>query len=121
MYKPWTCRKCGAPMYGPNDHETTAGCAVAWPPTITTGDTSGYVPSGPIIRGSEEARRLSRYDEAVRLINELRDVLLNFHAMVEGECPSILEDDHHDDMARAAVAKACDFLAAEPEGEEGGR
>lgn len=71
MYKPWTCRKCGAPMYGPNDHNTTAGCAVAWPPTITTGDTSGLVTSGPTIWGSEETRRLARYDEAVRLLREI--------------------------------------------------
>ena len=71
MDKPWTCRKCGAPMHGPNDHDTTAGCNVAWPSTITTGDTSGYATSGPTIWGSEEARRLSRYDEAVRLIERL--------------------------------------------------
>ena len=68
MYKPWACGKCGAPMSGPNDHDTTAGCNVSWPSTITTSDTSGYVTSGPTIWGSEEARRLSRYDEAIRLL-----------------------------------------------------
>lgn len=68
VYKPWTCRKCGAPMYGPNDHDTTAGCSVAWPSTITTGDTFGFVTSGPTIWGSEEGRKLARYDEAVLLL-----------------------------------------------------
>lgn len=90
MYKPWTCRKCGAPMRGPNDHDTTAGCNVAWPSTITTGDTSGYATSGPTIWGSEEARRLARYDEAIRLLR-----LAKF-------------DEEHWNEADA-------FLAAEPE------
>ena len=70
MYKPWRCNKCGAPMYGPNEHSTTAGCNVRWPATVTTGDTGGFVTSGPTIWGSEEPRRLSRYDESIRLLNK---------------------------------------------------
>ena len=113
MYKPWACRKCGAPMYGPNDHETTAGCAVAWPPTITTGDTSGYVPSGPIIWGSEEARRLSRYEEAVRLLLEC--VAWSGKSDVPGLDWIDLQVD------RDSFAEAVAFLASEPKREWGGR
>ena len=89
-------------MYGPNDHETTAGCAVAWPPTTTVGDTSGYVTSGPTTWGSEEARRLSRYEEAVRLLREAQAYILDGVDMDESQ-------------------EACDiaaFLAAEPKTEE---
>ena len=84
-------------MYGPNGHETTAGCAVAWPPTTTVGDTSGYVTSGPTTWGSEEARRLSRYDEAVRLLNKWLKV---------GKYPA---------------SETRSFLASEPKREGGGR
>lgn len=72
MYRPWTCRKCGAQMSGPNDHDTTAGCSVAWPNTITTGDTAGFVHSEPTTWGSEQGRRLARYDEAIRLLEDWR-------------------------------------------------
>lgn len=102
MYKPWACGKCGAPMSGPNDHDTTAGCNVAWPSTITTGDTSGYVTSGPTIWGSEDARRLSRYDEAVRLLDE---------AQWE------LDGEHSPETVKRIEA----FLASESREEEGGR
>jgi len=103
MYKPWTCRKCGASMYGPNDHDTTAGCVVAWSPTITTGDTSGFVTSGPTIWGSEDARRIARYAEAVKIIDGLCSYGLDAY-----EWHKALED------GRA-------FLAAEPKKGEGGR
>ena len=104
MYKPWTCRKCGAPMRGPNDHDTTAGCNVAWPSTITTGDTSGYATSGPTICGSEEARRLARYDEAVRLLREL-------WSEAESEIPLC---EHKYSNAIYVGRRVEAFLAAEP-------
>lgn len=30
----------------------------------------------------------------------------NLYAMVNGECPSLLENDHHDDMVQDALAAA---------------
>ena len=94
MYRPWTCRKCGAQMSGPNDHDTTAGCSVAWPNTITTGDTAGFVHSEPTTWGGEPGRRLARYDEAIRLLRE---------------CEVVETYDHADRLTREVRA----FLAAE--------
>ena len=37
---------------------------------------------------------------------DLLAALVNLFAMVEGECPSLLEDNHHYDMVVAAIAKA---------------
>jgi hypothetical protein len=37
---------------------------------------------------------------------ELLDALENLLALVEGECPSLLEDDHHYTQVKAAIAKA---------------
>ena len=37
--------------------------------------------------------------------DELLAALKNLYALVQGECPSLLENDHHDDMVRAAIAK----------------
>ena len=106
MYKPWTCRKCGAPMYGPNDHDTTAGCNVAWPSTITTGDTSGYVTSESTIWGSEEGRRLSRYDDAIRLLRECTEWA------GRAQMPGI--DWWDVQIDEGTMEEALAFLAAEP-------
>jgi len=37
---------------------------------------------------------------------DLLDALQNLYALVKGECPSLLADDHHDEMVRTAIAKA---------------
>jgi len=37
---------------------------------------------------------------------ELLAALEALYALVQGESPSLLEDDHHDEMIRAAIAKA---------------
>jgi len=37
---------------------------------------------------------------------DLLDALKNLYALVQGECPSLLEDDHHDLMVSNAIAKA---------------
>lgn len=50
------------------------------------------------------------YEEAdahlIAAAPELLEALKNLYAMVLGECPSLLRDDHHDDMIRSAIAKA---------------
>ena len=37
---------------------------------------------------------------------DLLDALRNLYALVQGEAPSLLEDDHHDGIVRRAIAKA---------------
>jgi len=37
--------------------------------------------------------------------DELAKALRNLYALVQGECPRLLEDDHHDQMVRNALAK----------------
>jgi hypothetical protein len=37
---------------------------------------------------------------------DLLHALKNLYALVQGECPSLLEDDHHDVMVSGAIAKA---------------
>lgn len=45
--------------------------------------------------------------EALRAINDdLLEALKHLYALVQGECPRLLEDNHHDTMVRAAIAKA---------------
>lgn len=36
---------------------------------------------------------------------EVRSALENLYALVKGECPSLLENDHHDEMVRAALSE----------------
>ena len=93
-------------MSGPNDHDTTAGCAVSWPPTITTGDTSGFVTAGTTIWGSEDARRLARYDEAIRLLRECAEW------SGKEDVPGLGWIDCQID--RDTIKEALAFLAAEP-------
>jgi hypothetical protein len=52
------------------------------------------------------AERMAEVGHLKALNAQLLDALENPHAMVEGECPSLLEDDHHDDLVRAAIKKA---------------
>lgn len=59
--------------------------------------------------GGAEERDAKTAEADARLIAaapDLLDALENLYALVRGECPSVLEDDHHDDMVRAAIAKA---------------
>lgn len=63
---------------------------------------------------NEDIRRLSRYDRAVELLWKSDYALLNLYALVKGECPSLLENDHHDDMVQDAAANTLVFLAEEP-------
>lgn len=38
--------------------------------------------------------------------DELLAALKNLYALVRGECPSLIEDDHHDEMVSNAIANA---------------
>jgi hypothetical protein len=42
---------------------------------------------------------------SAEVASELLHALENLYALVQGECPSLLEDDHHDVMVSAAIAK----------------
>lgn len=44
-------------------------------------------------------------DEARETSNVLAEALAALFAMVQGECPSLLEDDHHYDLVKAALAR----------------
>ena len=46
----------------------------------------------------------ARLAEDAKVRAQLFHALDNLYAMVNGECPSLLEDDHHDGMVRAALA-----------------
>ncbi len=48
----------------------------------------------------------ARLAEDAKVRAQLFHALDNLYAMVNGECPSLLENDHHDDMVRDALAAA---------------
>jgi len=48
----------------------------------------------------------ARLAEDAKVRAQLFHALDNLYAMVNSECPSLLENDHHDDMVRAALAAA---------------
>ncbi len=52
------------------------------------------------------ARHKARLAEDAKVRARLFHALDNLYAMVNGECPSLLENDHHDDMVRDALAAA---------------
>ena len=54
----------------------------------------------------EIARLSARLAEDAKVRAQLFHALDNLYAMVNGECPSLLENDHHDDMVRDALAAA---------------
>ena len=54
----------------------------------------------------EIARLSARLAEDAKVRAQLFHALDNLYAMVNSECPSLLENDHHDDMVRAALAAA---------------
>lgn len=56
--------------------------------------------------GDAEKANAAFIVKAVNCHDELLAALVNLYALVRGECPSILENDHHDEMVRAAIAKA---------------
>jgi hypothetical protein len=56
--------------------------------------------------------RIAALHRLVRAADKATYALRNLHALVIGECPSLLEDDHHDGMARDALA-AYDLLRSE--------
>jgi len=67
------CNKCGRSMDYPDDHSTTAGCLTPYPITV---EYPFSMPDAEFRKlhhaeRTEDARRLSRYDEAVRLIERL--------------------------------------------------
>ena len=62
----------------------------------------GFVVGARFARDRYEARLAE--DAKVRA--QLFHALDNLYAMVNGECPSLLENDHHDDMVRDALAAA---------------
>lgn len=53
--------------------------------------------------GAHEAQANARL---IAASPELLSALQNLYALVKGECPSLLEDDHHDELVRAAIDKA---------------
>lgn len=59
----------------------------------------GYRTARAQARDAEQAR-----DRACAREMVLREALATLHALVHGERPSLLEDDHHDDIVRAALA-----------------
>jgi len=45
-------------------------------------------------------------EEVIKLrarVTELESALSSLYALVQGECPSLLEDDHHDGIVRSAL------------------
>ena len=55
----------------------------------------------------ETVSRMAKEIGELKEINaDLLEACEQLYAMVQGECPQILEDDHHDEMIRAAIAKA---------------
>lgn len=56
---------------------------------------------------AETIKRLSSEIERLRAVTVTPlNALESMHALILGECPSLLEDDHHDQMVRDAIAKA---------------
>ncbi len=66
------------------------------------GEVQAYIDGARFARDRYEARLAE--DAKVRA--QLFHALDNLYAMVNSECPSLLENDHHDDMVRAALAAA---------------
>ena len=66
------------------------------------GEVQAYIDGARFARDRYEARLAE--DAKVRA--QLFHALDNLYAMVNGECPSLLENDHHDDMVRDALAAA---------------
>lgn len=97
------CNKCGRSMDYPDDHSTTAGCLTPYPITV---EYPFSMPDAEFRKlhhaeRTEDARRLARYDEAVRLLREAR----------EGS----------DLISFSLTDRIEAFLAAEPKVGEGGR
>ena len=59
-----------------------------------------YPGTGPIEKESLANARL------IAAAPDLLNALVDLYALVNGECPSLLEDDHHDETVRAAILKA---------------
>ena len=49
-----------------------------------------------------------RAEKAEARVAELKYALENLFALINGECPSLLEDNHHYDMVRAALKEQSD-------------
>jgi len=69
------CNKCGRSMDYPDDHSTTAGCLTPYPITV---EYPFSMPDAEFRKlhhaeRTEDARRLSRYDEAIRLLELWED------------------------------------------------
>lgn len=63
----------------------------------------------PCLDPEDEAKCDEEYKANAKLIAAAPDLLAalqSLYALVKGECPSLLENDHHDEMVSAAVAKA---------------
>lgn len=52
---------------------------------------------------AEKNRLQSDLAAAQARVKELHCALTNLYALVQGECPSLLENDHHDEMVRKAL------------------
>ena len=65
---------------------------------------------GPYVWYTDHQATVARYEarlaEDAKVRAQFFHALDNLYAMVNGECPSLLENDHHDDMVRAALAAA---------------
>ena len=73
---------------------------IAGVPSITPG------PIGAARKDREYATRQLANARLIAAAPDLLEALKNLYALVQGECPSLLEDNHHDDIVASAIAKA---------------
>jgi hypothetical protein len=68
--------------------------------------THGYEEIATVYGGGRDIDWCRANASLISAAPDLLGALKALYALVLGECPSLLEDDHHDTMVRAAITKA---------------